>query len=58
MLEITAFANMLQRRHLVGIDPSQGAAGGENAAVVPDDGRAVIASIVEGVRELALTLRC
>ena len=57
MLEITAFANMLQRRHLVGIDPSQGAAGGDNAAVVPD-GRAVIASIVEGVRELALTLRC
>ena len=57
MLEIAAFANMLQRRHLVGIDPSQGAAGGDNAAVVLD-GRAVIASIVEGVRELALTLRC
>ena len=57
MLEIAAFANMLQRRHLVGIDPSQGAAGGGNAAVVPD-GRAVIASIVEDVRELALTLRC
>jgi hypothetical protein len=29
---------MLQRRHLVGIDPSQGAAGGGNAAVVPDVG--------------------
>ena len=57
MLEIAAFANMLQRRHLVGIDPSQGAAGGGNAAVEPD-GRAVVASIVEGVRELALTLRC
>ena len=57
MLEIAEFANMLQRRHLVGIDPSQGAAGSDNAAVVPD-GRAVIASIDEGVRELALTLRC
>ena len=57
MLEIAALANMLQRRHLVGIDPSQGAAGGDSAAVVPD-GRAVIASIVEDVRELALTLRC